>query len=225
MIGSGPDGPSVGRDRRVLRRSTTIEEILAAALAIMATDGVGALTMAELARRVSMQPPSLYKYFPSLLAIYDALFRRGQQQNLDALEAGMESAAPGLAAVRAGMVAAGRWAVENPVMAQLLFWRPIPRYEPTPEAFGPAVRIVELLRAGLEDAAGRGELGRGAASDGARLLHQTAPADRRDVRGCLPAGRATSGVTSPWCTRTSGRGMTSSGQRPRLSPCRVTCEE
>jgi len=63
MIGSGPDGPSVGRDRRVLRRSTTIEEILAAALAIMATDGVGALTMAELARRVSMQPPSLYKYF------------------------------------------------------------------------------------------------------------------------------------------------------------------
>lgn len=133
MTGFAGNAPS-GRDRRVLRRGVTIEEILVAALAIMAANGVGALTMAELARRVSMQPPSLYKYFPSLLAIYDALFRRGQQQNLDALEAGMATAAPGLEAVRAGMVATGRWAAGNPVLAQLLFWRPVPGYRPTAEA-------------------------------------------------------------------------------------------
>lgn len=155
------------------RRGVTIEEILVAALAIMAANGVGALTMAELARRVSMQPPSLYKYFPSLLAIYDALFRRGQQQNLDALEAGMATAAPGLEAVRAGMVATGRWAVGNPVLAQLLFWRPVPGYRPTAEAFGPTVRIVGLLRAGLEDAVRRGELGAGAASDEGMALLST----------------------------------------------------
>lgn len=156
-----------------MRREATIEEILAAALAIMSTDGVAGLTMAALARRVSMQPPSLYKYFPSLLAIYDALFRRGQQQNLDALEAGMRSARPGIAAVRAGMESAGRWAVAHPVMAQLLFWRPIPGYQPTAEAFAPAVRIVELLQAGLADAVTAGELGSGAASDEGMALLST----------------------------------------------------
>jgi AcrR family transcriptional regulator len=173
MTATGRTDPSGGSDRRAMRREATIEEILAAALAIMSTDGVGGLTMAELARRVSMQPPSLYKYFPSLLAIYDALFRRGQQQNLDALEAGMATATPGLAAVRAGMESAGRWAVENPVLAQLLFWRPIPGYQPTPEAFAPAARIVELLRIGLEGAVAAAELGPGADSDEAMALLST----------------------------------------------------
>ncbi len=170
---TGRTDPVGGSDRRALRREATIEEILAAALVMMSTEGVGGLTMAALARRVSMQPPSLYKYFPSLLAVYDALFRRGQQQNLDALEAGMAAAAPGLAAVRAGMESAGRWAVENPVMAQLLFWRPIPGYQPTTEAFAPAVRIVELLRAELEGAVAAGELGAGAEGDEAMALLST----------------------------------------------------
>jgi AcrR family transcriptional regulator len=173
MTAVGPSDPGPGPNRRVLRREATIEEIMTAALVIMTSEGVGALTMAALARRMSMRPPSLYKYFPSVLAIYDALFRRGQQRNLDALEAGITTAAPGLAAVRAGMESAGRWAVENPVTAQLLFWRPIPGYQPTTEAFAPTVRIVELVRAGLEDAVAAGELGPGAASDEGMALLST----------------------------------------------------
>jgi AcrR family transcriptional regulator len=43
----------------------------------MAEDGVAGLTMASLARAMDIRPPSLYKYYPSLLAVYDALFRRG----------------------------------------------------------------------------------------------------------------------------------------------------
>jgi AcrR family transcriptional regulator len=162
-----------GRDRRALRRESTIEEILAAAVDIMTVDGVAGLTMSALASAMSMRPPSLYKYFPSLLSIYDALFRRGQQENLDALRVGMESAAPGLAAVRAGMVSAGRWAVANPVLAQLLFWRPVPGYRPTADAFAPAERIVDLLRAGLEEAVVAGELAPGAAGDEGMALLST----------------------------------------------------
>lgn len=46
---------------------------------IITEHGVGALTMSEMARRMGMRAPSLYKYFPSLHAAFDALFKRGLQ--------------------------------------------------------------------------------------------------------------------------------------------------
>ena len=142
-------------DRRTRHREQTRSEILDHALQIMAEDGVAGLTMARLARAMDIRPPSLYKYYPSLLAVYDALFRRGQLANLEALREGMRNAAPGLEAVARGMEATGRWAVANPVLAQLLFWRPVPGYQPSAEAFAPAGQIVDLLRSALADAAAR----------------------------------------------------------------------
>jgi len=38
---------------------------------------VAALSLREVARRVKLQVPSLYAYFPSKMALYDALFREG----------------------------------------------------------------------------------------------------------------------------------------------------
>ncbi len=60
------------------------------------------LSLAEVARRLGVQPPSLYKYFPSLMAIYDALFLEGQRENLEAMRAGMQGAEPGLDALTRG---------------------------------------------------------------------------------------------------------------------------
>ena len=158
-------------DRRTRHREQTRSEILDHALQIMAEDGVAGLTMARLARAMDIRPPSLYKYYPSLLAVYDALFRRGQLANLEALREGMRDAAPGLEAVASGMEATGRWAVANPVLAQLLFWRPVPGYQPSAEAFDPAGQIVELLRSALADAAARGQVHPDAATDaGMELL-------------------------------------------------------
>ena len=165
--GTGDRGP----DRRARRREQTRSEILDHALQIMADDGVAGLTMARLARAMTIQPPSLYKYYPSLLAVYDALFRRGQLANLQALRDGMRDAAPGLDAVAGAMEATGRWAAANPVLAQLLFWRPVPGYHPSAEAFGPALLIVDLLRGALADAAARGQIHPDAATDaGMELL-------------------------------------------------------
>ena len=161
----------------------------------MADDGVAGLTMARLARAMTIQPPSLYKYYPSLLAVYDALFRRGQLANLQALRDGMRDAAPGLDAVAGAMEATGRWAAANPVLAQLLFWRPVPGYHPSAEAFGPALLIVDLLRGALADAAARGQIhpdaatnaGIGAAVDHALRDHQPAPGQRpRQRLGARP---------------------------------------
>lgn len=160
-------------DRRARRRQETIEEILDLATEVMGEDGVNALSLAEVARRLGVQPPSIYKYFPSLMAIYDALFERGHRAHLAAMRAAMEAAEPGVGALTAGLIASGQWALANRPLAQLLFWRPVPRFEPSAEAFAPSVAMVDLQKRALADAVDRGELGPGAASDEAVWLVST----------------------------------------------------
>lgn len=152
-------------DRRARRRQETIEEILAIAADVMAEEGVNGLSLSEVARRLGVKPPSIYKYFDSIMGIYDSLFERGQQANLDAMRAAMTSAEPGLDALAAGLEASGRWAVDHPATAQLLFWRPVPSFEPTPEAMAPSVEMVQLQRQALADAVAAKQLGAGADSD------------------------------------------------------------
>jgi AcrR family transcriptional regulator len=152
-------------DRRARRRQETIEEILTIAVDVMSEEGVNGLSLSEVARRLGVKPPSIYKYFDSLMAIYDALFERGQRTNLEVMRTSMERAEPGLDALAAGLDASCRWCLAHPAMAQLLFWRPVPRFEPTPEAMAPSVEMVTLQRGALKDAAAAGQLGPGADSD------------------------------------------------------------
>jgi AcrR family transcriptional regulator len=152
-------------DRRARRRQETIEEILAIAEDVMTEHGVNGLSLSEVARRLGVKPPSIYKYFDSLLAIYDALFERGQRTHLEIMRTGMARADPGLEALAAGLEASGRWALAHPATAQLLFWRPVPSFQPTPEAMAPSVEMIRLQRQALTDAANAEELGAGADSD------------------------------------------------------------
>ena len=160
----GMRGETAQLDRRARRRQETITEILGIAVQVMTDEGVGGLTIAEIARRLGVQAPSIYKYFPSLLSIYDELFRRGQLDHLDALRTAVSSAPPGLAAVHAAAEAAGRWAAANAALAQLLFWRPVPRFTPSAEAFAPSQEMSELFRSALASAVGTGDLGADAAT-------------------------------------------------------------
>jgi AcrR family transcriptional regulator len=146
-------------DRRARRRQETIEEILDIARQVMTEEGVNALSLAEVARRLGVQPPSLYKYFPSLMAIYDAIFQRGQIDNLAELRRGMAGAEPGLPALIGGLEASGRWLLANRAVAELLFWRPVPSFHPSEEAFAPSVEMVELQRGAMADAVAAGQLG------------------------------------------------------------------
>ncbi|MEU1386601.1 MULTISPECIES: TetR/AcrR family transcriptional regulator [unclassified Nonomuraea] len=145
-------------DRRARRRAETQAEILGIALDVMAEEGVAGLSLATVARRLGIQPPSLYKYFPSRHAVYDALFRRGQEGYLEAVRRGAEPYEPGLVAMGPSLEAGARWIMENQVLAQLMFWRPVPGFAPSPEAYAPALAVhehfAELIRAAVE----RGEL-------------------------------------------------------------------
>ncbi|GAA0961656.1 hypothetical protein GCM10009554_78470 [Kribbella koreensis] len=151
-------------DRRSRRRQQTIDEILDVSVALMETEGVAALSLSAVARRLGMQPPSLYQYFPSKLAIYDALFQRGAEQIRDAQREARDGAEPA-DQLSAAMNAFSRWCMANQVLTQLLFWRPIPGFEPSPEAFAPAVEGLADLKAFLQQEVDSGQLDPGATSD------------------------------------------------------------
>ena len=156
--------PSVDTDRRVIRHQRTMEEALDAAVAIMEEAGVGGLSMSEIARRLGMRQPSLYKYFPSLHAVYDALFARGLEGSGAAVQAAVAEGPGGVATIRAAGRALVRWAVENPALAQLQYWRPVPGFAPTPETFAPSVRLMDQLHAAFAAAVRAGTLHPDAAS-------------------------------------------------------------
>lgn len=158
-------------DRRHQRRQSTIEEALDHAVDVMSEQGVGGLTISEVARRMGVRAPSLYKYFPSLHAVYDALFARGVAASGRAVQAASTGLPPGQERLRSDTAAVVRWSVENPALAQLLFWRPVPGFAPSSEAFAGSVDQMAQVRDELAAAVRAGELHPAADSDAAvRLL-------------------------------------------------------
>lgn len=159
--------PATTLDRRQRRRQETIAEVVDVAAEIMAEQGVVGLSVGEVARRMGIRPPSLYVYFPSKHALYDALFARGAQEVLDHVRSDDEA----LSAGRPKGRSAGRtldevllhvaetfvgWSVEHPAYTALLFWRPVPGFAPTAEAYAPAVELIELTRARFAELQDRG---------------------------------------------------------------------
>ncbi|UIK89015.1 TetR/AcrR family transcriptional regulator [Arthrobacter polaris] len=136
---------SIFPDRRTLRRQSTKEEILTAALQLMGQEGVAGMSLSAVARSVGMQPPSLYEYFPSKNAIYDALFERGARD----LRRAVLAAGPRQQQAEAPVAAPRRCprlrglVPGQPVAAQLLNWRPVPGFEPSPEASSASRAMIE----------------------------------------------------------------------------------
>ena len=131
------------RDRRAERREATKAEILDAAWEVVRAEGLAALSLRDLAGRVGMQAPSLYSYFDSKHAIYDAMFLQGNLELLRRYEALAELGDP-VEEFRASARMFVGFTVEDPARAQLMFMRSIPGFEPSPETYEVAVRIVEL---------------------------------------------------------------------------------
>jgi AcrR family transcriptional regulator len=137
-------------DRRQRRRLDTIEEIVDTAVEVMTEHGVGGLSLGEVARRMGMRTPSLYVYFDSKNAVYDAVFSRGWRSLYEAMdpmhaqENDIVQVQPFLLEVASRFI---RWTMEHPAYSQLMMWRPVPGYEPSAEAFATAVDMLESARA------------------------------------------------------------------------------
>ena len=135
------------RDRRSERHAATRAEILDAAWEQVRADGLAALSLRDLAQRVGMRAPSLYSYFPSKHAIYDAMFAQGAaafRTHLSELSFTGEA----LADLTTGLRGFIEFCARDTARYQLLFQRTIPGFEPSAESYGIAV-------AALDDMAGR----------------------------------------------------------------------
>jgi AcrR family transcriptional regulator len=143
------------RDRRAERREATAAEILEAAWELVRVHGLAGLAMRDLAHRVGMQAPSLYSYFDSKHAIYDAMFAQGARAYLEQ-EAAFVSTGNNLTDLQSAVRLFVGFCTSDPVRYQLMFQRTIPGFEPTPETFAIALEglarlELRLAKAGITD--------------------------------------------------------------------------
>jgi AcrR family transcriptional regulator len=137
------------RDRRAERREATKAEIIDAAWGLVRAEGLAALNLRDLAAKVGMRPPSLYSYFDSKHAIYDAMFLQGNLELLDRYGAVSDYDDP-VEGLGAGTRMFVQFGVEDPARAQLLFMRTIPGFAPSQATYDVALRIVELAKARMK---------------------------------------------------------------------------
>lgn len=137
-------------DVRVERHQARVEEILEAAWTLARAEGIGGFSLHSLARELGIRQPSLYGYFDSKLALYDAMFAAGNRELLARLAALRIPANP-RTALKRSMRAFTDFAIEDPARAALLFQRVIPGFEPSPASYALAeqvlARSVERMRA------------------------------------------------------------------------------
>src|SRR5277367_5249075 len=73
-------------DKVTQRREAKVAAIVASAWKLAREHGIAGVSLHALAREVGMRQPSLYGYFDSKLALYDAMFADGNQRLLQRLD-------------------------------------------------------------------------------------------------------------------------------------------
>ncbi len=127
------------------RRARTRDDILEAAWALCREEGLAGLSLRDLAGRVGMRAPSLYSYFDSKDAIYDAMFAQGQRQLQEAF-AFLPDTDVTREDFRAGSHVWFTFCTEDPVRYQLLFQRVLPGFEPSEASYALAVEHLDGLQ-------------------------------------------------------------------------------
>lgn len=111
--------------------------------------------MRELAAAAGVTTPTVYAYFESKHAIYDAMFLKAATDFLDWMTRPSATTDPDDALIESTRRFL-EFCTADPARYQLLFQRPIPGFEPTRDAFAPAVRALDAARgrlaaAGIDD--------------------------------------------------------------------------
>ena len=147
--------PSPTTDRRRVRHLAKRDTIVAEAWKLARRDGLAAVSLRDLADQVGLRQPSLYAYFDSKLALYDAMFADGNRQLIAAVAALPERDDPHEALVQF-VEECTRFSSADTVRHQLLFQRTIPGFEPSAESYAVAQEFYEigrqrLIAAGVTD--------------------------------------------------------------------------
>ncbi len=135
-------------DWRAERKAAATRSIVEAAWELARENGLAGLTLRDLARRLGMATPSLYSYFDSKNALYDAMYADGWREFL-AFDP-QPPATDVREAIRGGMERWVRFSLADPVRFQLLSLRTIPGFEPSPESYAVAQAAYDHSFAALD---------------------------------------------------------------------------
>jgi AcrR family transcriptional regulator len=135
------------RNRLSERREATRQEIVDAAWQAAREHGLAQITLRDIADRIGMQAPSLYSHMASKNAIYDAMFAQAWSECLELTnQAEVNCPVDRRGAIRHYARTYFDFATEDLVRNQLMNQRTIPGFEPSPQAYAPAVEALESLR-------------------------------------------------------------------------------
>ena len=138
---------------RARRHAQTQREILDAAWRLAEQTGVAGLSFREVAREVGMKAPSLYTYFDSKDALFDAMFAEGYHQ-LGAAVSEWTDEVAGAEPVAALGTVLGHWirfCQASLARYQLMFTRAIPGWTPSEAAYAVSVAEYERMQNALVD--------------------------------------------------------------------------
>jgi AcrR family transcriptional regulator len=146
MTGVGPRVES----KVVKRREARMAGILDCAWKLARDQGIAGLSLHALARDVGIRQPSLYEYFDSKNALYDAMFADGNRKLIDCLDAIRLPRDP-RAALKRHLAAFTAFGLQDPARYELLFQRHVPGFNPSEASYGLAQdvlgRTVRLMQA------------------------------------------------------------------------------
>lgn len=132
-------------DVRSRRRDGTRQEIVDTAWRLADRDGIASLSLRELAREVGMRAPSIYTYFDSKGAIFDAMFAQGYRE-LDDLYAGLTVDTDDVVgALAEATVAFLQFCQTSVPRYQLLFTRVVAGWQPSPAAYAVSVASYQQM--------------------------------------------------------------------------------
>ena len=132
-------------DRRRARHAGTKREIVDAAWRLAREQGLGAWSLRDVADAVGMRAPSLYGYFPSKDAVFDAMFADGCAALLSRIESAAAEAEgrPAQAVLQLGATMFFDFCTEDPARYQLLFLRTLPGFEPSEASYALARAAID----------------------------------------------------------------------------------
>jgi AcrR family transcriptional regulator len=100
------------------------------------------VSLHALAREVGIRQPSLYEYFDSKNALYDAMFADGNRKLIDCLSALRLPRDP-RAALKRYLVAFTSFGMEDPARYELLFQRHVPGFSPSAASYRLAQQVLD----------------------------------------------------------------------------------
>jgi len=108
-------------------------------------NGLAALSLRDLARQAGITTPTVYAYFDSKNAIFDAMFGEAAQSFAESKTELVDKGGPyeNLMADAQNFI---EFCVSDVARYQLLFQHSVPGFSPSPQSYAPAVRALELTR-------------------------------------------------------------------------------